>query len=123
MQPTINKDFTPQQIKRYNEQESSRKGNEPIEMQCLKVKPFTTSPIMRITVWQAGLIERLRIAITGKVYLSMTGKPMVWVDVKKPYNTNQLIQGIDQPKREKEQPKKLVALGDADVLTAGKGSA
>jgi len=79
LQPTINKDFTPEQQQRYKDQANSRKvGKEAIEMQCLKIS--NGKSITRITVWKAGLMERLRIAVTGKVYLSFTGKPLVWID-------------------------------------------
>ena len=126
MIPTINKDFTPEQISRYKEQTKSRKrgeGNEPIEMQCLKPAGRGILNNVRITVWQASLIDRLRLLLTGKCYLTMTGTPMVWIDVQKPYNRNELIQNTHRPKQpETAQKKTLTPVGGlGDLADAVKG--
>ena len=115
MRPTINRDFTAKQIAQHRENRKSRKGGEINKMQCLHWN--SEHQLIKVTVWQLSIVDRLRLLLTGKCYLTMTGTPMVWLDVQKPYNTNELIQNIDKPKQPETAGKKTVTpVGGLDAL-------
>lgn len=89
MQPTINKDFTEEQRKKWN----SRKGQsgKPIPMQFLKM--MDGNELINITVWRMSIIERISLIFKNRLFLLFTGKPKVWLQVEKPYRVSELVRG------------------------------
>ena len=115
MRPTINRDFTAKQIAQHRENRKSRKGGEINKMQCLHWN--SEHQLIKVTVWQLSIVDRLRLLLTGKCYLNMLGAPTVWLDSKKPYKVNELIQNIEKPKQPETAEKKTVTpVGGLDDL-------